>query len=121
MSKNTIIATLASFLAMFVILLVIGLVNGDEPDTAEPETTEPNQETVEFEGEYSQEQARQDFVDSCSTAGATREMCACMYGEFAEDYTIREMADFGIRGELPADYYKEYVKPCQNQINSTRI
>lgn len=114
MSKTNIIVALSAAVVTFFTMAILGAVLLED----EPETT---QDTVKVQDKYEEPNFKDDFVKGCSAEGASEEMCSCMFDKLKADYTLEEMAGFGVNGELPVNYTQRYIKPCQNELNAQQI
>lgn len=115
MNKTNIIVALTSAVITFLVLGILGATLLDD------EPTVSTQDTVQTQEKMSDDEFEHDFVSACSSQGVTEALCSCMFDKIREDYSLTEMAEFGINGELPANYTARYVTPCQNELNAQQI
>jgi len=115
MNKTNIIVALASAVITFLVLGILGATLLDD------EPTVNTQDTVQTQEETPNENYKHNFVKACSSQGVTEALCSCMFDKIREDYSLTEMASFGINNELPANFDERYLTPCQNELNAQQI
>ena len=105
MRKNIIIAVLATVVAGFVILMILGLTVFNE-DTVYESQVSPSLVQSDIPSEQNTDTAKKMYMKGCDD-GTMTDYCACTYDYLTARYTIAQIAQMGDEYDKTGDLTEE--------------
>lgn len=112
MTKNIVIAVLATIVLGFTALLILGLYMESQPISSEEVPSGLVQSDVQYEDK---DVFKREYMKGCDTSGVDTAYCECTYNYLSSRYSINQMAQMGLdyenTGELTNEMYAA-VEAC---------